>query len=135
MKNKTLTTLLAVFFGVFGVHRFYLGQRKAWWYLAFCWTLIPMIVGWIDALTFYSMTYASFNRRYSLKHDFQKKFPNEDELHAACTESEREDQLIAALEEMASKERIKEFLENAKQNGDYLPRVVYIRAQEILNDH
>lgn len=94
-----------------------------------------MVIGWIDALTFYSMTYASFNRRYSLKHDFQKKFPNEAELHAACTESEREDQLIAALEEMASKESIKEFLENAKQNGDYLPRVVYIRAQEMLNSH
>lgn len=134
MKNKTLTTLLAVFFGVFGVHRFYLGQRKAWWYLGFCWTLVPMVIGWIDALTFYSMTYASFNRRYSLRHDFQKKFPNEDELYAACTESEREDQLIAALEEMTSKERIQEFLENAKQNGDYLPRVVYIRAQQILNN-
>ena len=134
MKDKTLATLLAAFFGGLGVHRFYLGQRRAWWYLGFCWTLIPVVIGWIDALSFYSMTYATFNRRYSLKNDFQKKFPNEDELHAAVTESQREEQLIAALEQMTSKENITEFLENAKQKGDYLPRVVYLRAREILNN-
>ncbi|MGB3848824.1 MAG: NINE protein [Tunicatimonas sp.] len=133
MKNKTLATLLAALLGGLGVHRFYLGQRRAWWYLGLCWTLVPVVIGWIDALSFYSMTYATFNRRYSLKNDFQKKFPNEDELYAAVTESEREDQLIAALEQMTSKEKITEFLEEAKQQGDYLPRVVYLRAHEILN--
>lgn len=132
MKNKTLATVLAIFLGGFGAHRFYLGQRLAWWYLAFCWTLVPVVIGWIDGLSFYAMTYAAFNRRYNLGNDFQKIFTDDHELHRACTESEREEQLIAALEEMATKEKIREFLENAKQNGDYLPRVVYARAQEMM---
>ncbi len=132
MKNKTLATVLAVFLGGFGVHRFYLGQRKAWWYLGFCWTGVPIVIGWIDGLSFYSMTYATFNRRYNLQNDFRKIFTDDHELHSACTESLREDQLIAALEEMTSREKIREFLEVSKQNGDYLPRVVYIRAQELL---
>ena len=133
MKNKTLATVLATFLGGLGIHRFYLGQRMAWWYLAFCWTLIPVVIGWIDALSFYAMTYAAFNRRYNLKHEFRKTFTDEHELHSACTESEREDQLIAALEEMASREKIREFLEDSKQKGDYLPRAVYARAQQMLD--
>lgn len=133
MKNKTLATALAAFLGGVGAHRFYLGQRKAWWYLAFSWTLIPVVIGWIDALSFYALTYAAFNRRYNLKHEFRKIFTDDHELHTACTESEREEQLIAALEEMTSREKVREFLVDAKRNGDYLPRAVYAHAQKMLD--
>ena len=134
MKNKTLATLLALTLGGLGVHRFYLGQRKAWWYLGFCWTFIPMIVGWVDALTFFSMSYATFNRLYNLKNDFRKIFADDTELHQACTESEREEQLIAILEELSSREKIEEFLQASKQKGDYLPRAVYARARALMEN-
>jgi len=54
-RNKTVATLLAGLGGTFGLHRFYLmGARRGlpWLYVAFCWTLIPMFAGFIEALTF-----------------------------------------------------------------------------------
>ena len=54
-KNKTIATLLASVGGTFGLHRFYLqGPRRAlpWLYGAFCWTMIPTFVGFVEALRF-----------------------------------------------------------------------------------
>jgi TM2 domain-containing membrane protein YozV len=34
-----------------GLHHFYTGnRRRGWWYLACCWLLFPMLLGWIDAV-------------------------------------------------------------------------------------
>lgn len=54
-KNKTVVTLLAALGGTLGLHRFYLCGAKNWkpWiYVLFCWTLIPTVAGWIEALRF-----------------------------------------------------------------------------------
>ncbi|MEO8938089.1 MAG: NINE protein [Burkholderiaceae bacterium] len=54
-RNKTIATLLAALGGTFGLHRFYLvGPRRLlpWLYVAFCWTMIPTFVGFIEALRF-----------------------------------------------------------------------------------
>jgi TM2 domain-containing membrane protein YozV len=51
--KRTLTTavLLALFGGMLGLHHFYMGdRRRGWGYLAFCWLIIPMLLGWIDAV-------------------------------------------------------------------------------------
>lgn len=50
-KSKWLAVVLALFLGIFGVHKFYLEHRKAGFlYLAFFWTSIPLYLGVIDAI-------------------------------------------------------------------------------------
>lgn len=49
-KDATVGTLLAVFLGGFGAHRFYLGENGiALIYLLFFWTLIPSLAGLVEA--------------------------------------------------------------------------------------
>ena len=48
-KNPTTGTLLAVFLGGFGAHRFYLHDNLGLIYLLFFWTLIPSIFGLVEA--------------------------------------------------------------------------------------
>ena len=54
-RNKTAATLLSALGGTFGLHRFYLdGARsiRPWLYPAFAWTLVPLFVGFVEALRF-----------------------------------------------------------------------------------
>lgn len=135
MKNKKLAALLAFTLGSVGVHRFYLGQPKyGWLYLGFSWTLIPLLVSIIDAICFSCMSYATFNRKYSLKHTLSKKFEDDEALLIASFEAKREAELLSKIEEMQNKELIKRFLDKSKQEGNYLPRTVYARAKAILED-
>ncbi|MFC6938613.1 NINE protein [Salinirubellus sp. GCM10025818] len=49
-KSRTVAILLAVFVGVFGVHKFYLGDlKRGALYLVFCWTTVPWFLGFYDA--------------------------------------------------------------------------------------
>ena len=49
--NKYLYIVLAIFLGVFGAHQFYAKKyRKGIIYLLFCWTLIPEIIAFFDAV-------------------------------------------------------------------------------------
>lgn len=49
-KDAAVGVLLAIFLGGFGVHHFYLRRDgRGLLYLLFCWTGIPMILGWIEA--------------------------------------------------------------------------------------
>lgn len=64
-KNRTTAALLALFFGGIGVHKFYLGQGGLGVvYLLFCWTLIPALVAFIEALILFGMNDTSFAARY-----------------------------------------------------------------------
>ena len=50
-KNKWDAILYAAWLGGFGVHHFYVGNKRAGYaYLALCWTLIPFFLGWIQAV-------------------------------------------------------------------------------------
>jgi len=65
-KSKTLTTVFAFFFGMFGVHRFYLGQRaNGVIYLLLSFVGIGVILGIIDFLSFLFMDTETFDRRYN----------------------------------------------------------------------
>ena len=81
MKNKIVAAFLALFAGMFGVHRFYL-QR--WWqgvmYMALSFItimitadgerpafLIPMVLGFVDALLFFVMPKEDFDEKYNKK--------------------------------------------------------------------
>lgn len=81
MKNKIVTAILALFFGLFGVHRFYLGQ-KVWGVLLFMasmlgillmeapaqpfpFIILPVLIGFIDAVLFFAMPQAEFDNKYN----------------------------------------------------------------------
>ena len=50
-RNRTTAALLALFVGWFGFHHFYLGnRRRGIYYLAFCWTMVPLILAWVDTI-------------------------------------------------------------------------------------
>ncbi len=83
MKKKNVAGFLALFLGVFGVHRFYLGQR----FLGFLYMVItffaviisaeenvpaimaPAILGFVDAVLFFVMPREDFDRRYNKSSD------------------------------------------------------------------
>ena len=66
MKDKNIAAILAFFFGWSGAHKFYLGQI-GWGvvYLAFCWTLIPSLVAFIEFIILAVMDKDEFNRRFN----------------------------------------------------------------------
>jgi TM2 domain-containing membrane protein YozV len=134
MKNKSLATLLAFTLGMFGVHRFYLQQKKlGWLYLAFFWTLIPLIVAWIDGFVFLFMSYAVFNRKYSLRHVFRKKYMDDEDILDFNTDEKLEKELLKKLLELNDKDKVESFLKHAKEKGEYLPRTVYSKALMIIS--
>lgn len=79
MKNKTVTAILAMFFGFFGVHRFYLGQRALgviYMVLSFFTimitaeegvplVMIPAVLALVDTILFFAMPKAEFDAKYN----------------------------------------------------------------------
>ena len=63
-KNKVVAALLAIFLGGIGIHKFYLG-RVGWGilYIIFCWTWIPMIVSFIEAIIYFTMSDKDFEAK------------------------------------------------------------------------
>lgn len=50
-KSKGVSVALALLLGGLGIHKFYLGRAgTGFLYLIFCWTFIPALLGFIDAL-------------------------------------------------------------------------------------
>lgn len=82
MKNKKVAAALAFFFGIWGVHRFYLGQRflGVLYFLMFFFGMamvidgeeapliaVPAILGFIDFVLFMAMPQEDFDERYNKK--------------------------------------------------------------------
>lgn len=82
MKSKQVAGVLALLFGIFGVHRFYLGKRF-WGVLHlilffFCFAvtveegapfiLAPALLGFIDAVLLFVMPKEEFDERYNFKY-------------------------------------------------------------------
>jgi hypothetical protein len=64
-KDKTTAAVLALFLGGIGAHKFYLGQGvQGFFYLVFCWTLIPLIVSFFEGISYLCMSQQMFQRRY-----------------------------------------------------------------------
>jgi TM2 domain-containing membrane protein YozV len=64
-KSKSSAALLALFLGGIGVHKFYLGRGgMGVVYLLFCWTFIPSIVAFIEALILFGMSETEFAQKY-----------------------------------------------------------------------
>ncbi|WP_256261121.1 TM2 domain-containing protein [Shewanella sp. NIFS-20-20] len=68
-KSQQLTAWFSLLLGGIGAHRFYLGQPlKGSLYLAFCWTLIPSLVGCVDAFKTITMDPVQFKLKYCRRH-------------------------------------------------------------------
>lgn len=66
MKSKTMAIILALLIGGAGIHKFYLGKNAAGvTYLLFCWTFIPMVLSWFDAISYMMMSREKFDERYN----------------------------------------------------------------------
>ncbi|WP_194712921.1 TM2 domain-containing protein [Noviherbaspirillum soli] len=66
MKKQTVALLLASTLGLFGVHRFYLGQRRAGLlYLLFCWTGIPALLALVESLVYACTSRQKWADRYN----------------------------------------------------------------------
>ncbi len=66
-KSRATAGLLALFGGIVGLHQFYLGnRRRGLWYLAFCWTGVPMILGWIDLIRLVLAGNARFREHFPM---------------------------------------------------------------------
>lgn len=86
MRNKTAAGLFALFLGGIGVHKFYLGKvGQGILYLLFCWTFIPAIVAFVEAILLLTMADAVFNAKYNADQaaDYNMATPKS---HVKCPE-------------------------------------------------
>jgi hypothetical protein len=93
MKSKQVAGVLALLFGIFGVHRFYLGKR--FWgilhllafFMCFAITvgsdgeapfiIAPALLGFIDSILLFVMPKEEFDERYNLKY-LDRRYEDED---------------------------------------------------------
>lgn len=65
-KSKTVAALLALLLGGIGAHHFYLGNTVLGIiYLVCCWTLIPGLLAFVEAIVFLTMSDAAFDAKYN----------------------------------------------------------------------
>lgn len=64
-KSRVAAVLLALFLGGLGIHKFYLG-RPGWGilYILFCWTFIPTIIAFIEAIVYLCTSDEQFAAKY-----------------------------------------------------------------------
>jgi len=64
-KSRMTAAFLALFLGGLGIHHFYLGNGgTGFLYFIFSWTLIPAILGLIDAISLFTMSEEKFHLKY-----------------------------------------------------------------------
>lgn len=67
-KSKIAAGVLGIFFGGFGVHKFYLGKvGQGILYLCFCWTFIPAIIGFIEGIIYLCSDDYNFELKHRVK--------------------------------------------------------------------
>lgn len=65
-RSKSGATLLSFFFGLFGLQKFYLGRPvEGLFSILFCWTFIPLLVGFYDFVKLATMNEHGFNIKYN----------------------------------------------------------------------
>jgi TM2 domain-containing membrane protein YozV len=66
MKDKNTAAMFGIFLGGFGAHKFYLGENgTGLFFLLFCWTGIPFIIGIIQGLNLLGMNQVLFDAQYN----------------------------------------------------------------------
>lgn len=64
-KSRGVAIILALLLGGIGIHKFYLG-RAGWGflYLIFCWTFIPAVIAFVEAIVYACMSEKDFHAKY-----------------------------------------------------------------------
>tara|TARA_R110000868_G_scaffold25972_2_gene100617 strand:+ start:603 stop:806 length:204 start_codon:yes stop_codon:yes gene_type:complete len=66
MKDKNVAALLAFFLGGLGIQWFYLGKPlSGMLYFLFSWTLLPSVIGVIEAIWFAVISKEQFDKTYN----------------------------------------------------------------------
>ncbi len=79
-KNKTIAVLLALSFGIFGLHHFYLGnKRRGLYHLVFFWTAVPYFLGMIDAVKIMRADKQNFERNFVKHHQPEERISGSSE--------------------------------------------------------
>lgn len=64
-KDRITAAIFALFLGGFGAHHFYLGNiGRAVLYLVFVWTLIPLIVAFVEGILYLTQSDEEFQQKY-----------------------------------------------------------------------
>lgn len=64
-KSRIAAAVLALFLGGIGIHKFYLGKTaQGILYLLFFWTFIPVIIAFIEAIIYLTMSDEDFAAKY-----------------------------------------------------------------------
>lgn len=68
-KNKVVAGLLGIFIGGLGIHKFYLGKiGQGILYILFCWTYIPVVIGFIEGIVYLASSDEKFHAKYDKKY-------------------------------------------------------------------
>jgi len=68
VKSKVTAGILGIFLGGLGVHKFYMGKTgMGILYLCFCWTYIPVIIGFIEGIIYLCSSDESFQLKNHVK--------------------------------------------------------------------
>lgn len=64
-RSRVAAGLFALLLGGVGIHKFYLGQIwQGIFYVVFCWTFIPALIGFIEGIVYLCMSDDSFDLKY-----------------------------------------------------------------------
>lgn len=65
-KDRVVAGVLALFLGIVGAHKFYVGNtRLGIYYLLLCWTLLPLMLGIAEGVMYLTATDEEFQRHYA----------------------------------------------------------------------
>ena len=68
IRHKVLQSLLAIFLGTFGAHKFYQGKTfQGALYCLFCWTTLPGFIGFCEGIRYMCMKMDDFYLDYYLE--------------------------------------------------------------------
>jgi TM2 domain-containing membrane protein YozV len=69
MKSRTGAIVRCLLLGGLGWHWYYLRKKdRAWMYLLFCWTCIPLCLSILDFIRLAMMSRTKFDRKYNYRY-------------------------------------------------------------------
>ncbi len=78
-RQKRTAVVLAAVLGGVGMHKFYLGEKvPGLIYLTMCWTFVPTVIGWFEAINYSQMSRVTFNLMYNIEQVLMR-LPAEDQ--------------------------------------------------------